>query len=218
MNPFVAKHRPSNAFTLIELLVVISIIIVLVAISLPILSSVQNRASVVKAVNDERWIVGSVMAYSAEYGHTPVPVDNRGNDEYTYGENDLKSSVLMNILSANIKKTYGESDATVALVQSLNPNMTSYFDWPVAKNATKPRSGLGPNDGQPYDPWGRTYIIRVDANNDGLIPNPYSGSSAGGNPLHFQAIAWSFGRDGLGGPLGTDKNSGVAADDVISWQ
>ena len=214
---FSRKCRPT-AFTLIELLVVIVIIGVLAALLLPLMSLVQNRANIVKARSDERQIVGSVMAFSAEYGRTPVPPDYRGNDQYTYGEADLKSSVLMNILSANISKQHGETDATVTLVENLNPSMTSYFDWPVAKNAVKPKGGLGPNDGQPYDPWGRTYIIRVDANGDGLVPNPYSGSSAGGDPLHFQAIAWSFGRDGLAAAIGADKNSGVAADDVISWQ
>ena len=221
MNYVYPKPKSTTAFTLIELLVVIAIIAVLAAILLPVMSSVQNRARVIQAVNDERQIVGSVMAYKAEYGHNPVPTiptDYRGNDEYTFGENNLKSAVLIEILSADISKNYGETDATVALVETLNPNKTSYMTWPVAKNATKPRGGLGPKDGQPYDPWGRTYIVRIDANNDDMVPNPYAGKSAGGDPLNFPVIAWSFGRDGLGGQIGIDKNTGVAADDVISWQ
>ena len=212
------KPAPVKAFTLIELLVVISIIAVLAAILLPVMNSVQNRARVVQAVNDERQIVGCVMAYKAEYGHAPVPVDYRTNEEYTFGDNDLKSAVLIEILSDDISKNYGETDTTVTLVQTLNPNNTSYMNWPVAKNAINPKGGLGIKDGQPYDPWGGVYIVRVDANGDGTVPNPYSGKSAGGDPLNFTAIAWSFGKDLTGGPIGIDKNTGVAADDVISWQ
>ena len=107
---------------------------------------------------------------------------------------------------------------TVTLVKTLNPQLTSYVDWPVAKNVKAPKGGLGYNDGQPYDPWGRTYIVRVDANGDNMVPNPYKAGTAGNDPLNFQCISWSFGQDGQAGAIGIDKNTGVAADDVISWQ
>ena len=144
MNCIHPTFRRTKAFTLIELLVVIAIIAILAGILLPVIASVQNRARVIQAVNDERQIVGCVMAYKSEYGHTPVPTGYKGNDEYTFGENDLKSAVLIEILSADISKNYGETDATVTLVEQLNPNKTSYMTWPIAKNGANPKGGLGP--------------------------------------------------------------------------
>lgn len=211
-------HRAPSAFTLIELLVVITIIAVLAGLLLPVISSVQNSARVTQAKHDEQQIVAAVNSYYTDYNHMPIPTTNYSNDEYTFGESDLKSAVLMAVLMANAGVTNGGNSTTAAYVQTMNPRFTSYVDWPTAKNATAPRGGLGLMDGQPYDPWGRTYIVRVDANSDNNIPNPYDGKTAGGDPLHTAVIVWSFGRDGQAAALGASKLTGAAADDVISWQ
>jgi len=72
--------------------------------------------------------------------------------------------------------------------------------------------------GQYFDPWGSNYVIRIDGGYDNQVANPYA-LNAGATPnLTIGVIAWSLGKDQLGGAGSADKNAGTAADDVISWQ
>ena len=209
MNRFSSESGSAEAFTLIELLVVIAIIAVLAGLLLPVASSLMTKANITQARHDELQIVSAIQAFNTEYGAYPLTASEQGQDSFTFGENDPKSSVLIDILRANPQQT---------LTQTLNPRGIVFIEIPTARSATKPRAGLGQTDGQPYDPWGRPYIIRIDANYDGQVENPY-GRNAGSTPdLHNPVIAWSFGPDSKGEALGADKNSGFAADDVLSWQ
>jgi hypothetical protein len=88
------------------------------------------------------------------------------------------------------------------------------------KNSASPRSGIGTvtaNKGQYFDPWGNNYVIRMDANYNNQVTNPYS-ANAGAANLQIGVIALSLGLDQAGGVGSSDKNAGTAADDVISWQ
>ena len=99
---------------------------------------------------------------------------------------------------------------------NLNPKRIVFVQWPIAKDLSKPRSGIG-SDGQPYDPWGRVYIVRIDADYDTSVQNPYTAQTgAGFNPVGSGCIAWSFGPDSKGGSGA--KNSTDSDDDIISWQ
>src|SRR5215471_16610434 len=94
------------------------------------------------------------------------------------------------------------------------------------KNPTNPRSGIATQAagsipaGEFVDPWGAAYKVRIDGGYDNQVANPYT-ANAGATPnLQIGVIAWSVGVDGSGPPAvpGGDKNTGVFADDVISWQ
>jgi len=87
--------RTPNAFTLIELLVVISIIALLAALMLPVLSKVKVKAQVKKAQLEVSGIAQAIHTYEADYSKFPVssaamnaasavaaPV---GPEDYTYG-------------------------------------------------------------------------------------------------------------------------------------
>ena len=87
--------RTPNAFTLIELLVVISIIALLAALMLPVLSKVKGKAQAKKAQLEVNGIAQAIHTYEADYSKFPVssaamnaasgvaaPV---GPEDFTYG-------------------------------------------------------------------------------------------------------------------------------------
>jgi type II secretory pathway pseudopilin PulG len=200
------RGKALRAFTLIELLVVITIIIILMGLLFPAFRGAQNQAKKVQAKNDMTQIVNAVNAFYTEYGVYPSTYQ----PEMTYdGKNGNTNDQLFNALRGN--PTYD--------TQGANPRNIVFISPPIAKDLSNPRGGIG-SDGQWYDPWGKPYYIRLDTNFDNLVTNPYS-KNAGFNPLNAGVIAWSFGpdnqSDSLGGS-GGDKNSGVDADDVLSWQ
>ena len=82
-----------------------------------------------------------------------------------------------------------------------------------------PRSGIGTgatNIGQFFDPWGQNYVVRIDADYNNQVANPYT-QNAGTTPIQLGVIAWSLGKNGPKGGT-ADKKSSDSADDVISWQ
>src|SRR5207245_2579081 len=83
-----------RAFTLIELLVVISIIAILAAMLLPVISAVKTKVLVKKAQIEIGQIVQAINKYEADYGRMPVSRDatsvaiSSGGD-FTYGTSGL---------------------------------------------------------------------------------------------------------------------------------
>jgi prepilin-type N-terminal cleavage/methylation domain-containing protein len=87
--------RASPAFTLIELLVVISIIALLAAMMLPVLSKVKVKAQVKKSQMEAGGIAQAIHTYEADYSKFPVSsaamnaasavAAPMGPDDYTYG-------------------------------------------------------------------------------------------------------------------------------------
>lgn len=199
------QSRIHHGFTLIEMLVVIAIIAILAGISTVAYSAALHAAQNAQAKTDLIKIVNATTLYYTDNGQYPLPANLQGQD-VTFGEDVPYTSQLMDVLRAD----YQGWDAPG--VGNLNPKQIVYVDWrqdfvPHAKN------GIG-QDGQPYDPWGRVYIVRIDSNYDNVVANPYS-TNAGSDPLQEQVIAWSFGKDSQGGE--GDKNAGTSKDDVISW-
>ena len=188
------KH--DNAFTLIELLVVIAIIAVLAGLSFPVFQSIQNQAKKTQAKNDVTQIVTAVNAFYTEYGRYPTVETTDTNA--TYGPNDKNSSAVFNELRG---KTI-----------TLNTRQIVFISPAEDPNQDKPKGKIG-KDGQFFDPWGSAYSLRMDADYDNQVPNPYGANGgAGPNPLRQGVIAWSFGKDT--NPATTFTGS----DDVISWQ
>ena len=196
------RHAKPSAFTLIELLVVISIVAILMGLAFPAFQGVQNAAKKTQAKNDLVQIVTAVNAFYTEYGKYPLPAGTTG-DQFIYGPGGTNSKALFDPLRG--------SD----LPAGMNPRQIEFLKLADAKDATKPRAGVGA-DGQFYDPWGKPYAVAIDADYDNQVPNPYS-SHAGATPkLRAGIIAWSLGKDLAGGS--GDKNTGQGKDDVISWQ
>ena len=202
-----------RAFTLIELLVVIVIIAVLMGIAFPVFSSIQNAAKKTQAKNDVTQIVTAVNAYYTEYGKYPIP-STATSDGYTVGDGTTSSKAVF--------------DALRGIDLTLNPRQIVFISPAEDKTQASPKGKMGSDD-QFHDPWTSPYSIRIDADYNNQVPNPYSGTGgAGPDPIRQGVIAWCLGKNGApgGGPAlnsAFDNEPGTAniytsSGDVISWQ
>jgi prepilin-type N-terminal cleavage/methylation domain-containing protein len=202
-----------SAFTLIELLVVIVIIATLMGIAFPVFSTIQNQARKTQAKNDVTQIVTAVNAYYTEYGKYPIP-STATSDGYTVGDGTTSSKAVF--------------EALRGLDPTLNPRQIVFISPAEDKTQTSPKGKMGSDD-QFHDPWTSPYSIRIDADYNNQVPNPYSGTGgAGPDPIRQGVIAWSLGKNGaLGGGAAAssafDKEPGSAnkypsSGDVLSWQ
>jgi prepilin-type N-terminal cleavage/methylation domain-containing protein len=198
--------RQSRGFTLIELLVVITIIVILMGLLFPAFRGVQDQAKKTQAKNDLTQIVTAVNAFYTEYGRYPTTATT----DATFGSGGTNNDALFNELR-------GTSTA-------LNTRQIVFMSPPDAKDASNPRSGIAPassgSSGQYFDPWGKPYIVRIDSDYDNQVDNPYTGNTgAGADKIRQGVIAWSLGKDGLGGSgAKTATPPASSDDDVISWQ
>jgi len=203
----------TNAFTLIELLVVIAIIAILMGLLFPAFKAVQNQARQTQAKNDLTQIVNAVNAYYTEYGQYPLGIT--ADTTYGPGGNPATNETLFRELRGCTAATGSCPGAATT-----NARQIVFISPPDVKNAASPRSGIGTTTGtgRYFDPWGNNYVVRIDGDYNNQVANPYT-ANAGASPLSIGVIAWSLGLDGSGPPaVSGDKNTGVFADDVISWQ
>ena len=193
----VEMEMKSRAFTLIELLVVIVIISILIGLAFPVFQSIQNQAKKTQAKNDTIQIVTAVNAFYTEYGR--YPTTETTDAQATYGAGP-SSAQLFNELRAK--------------TATLNTRQIVFISPPEGSTQLKPKGKIG-SDGQFYDPWGSAYSIRMDADYDNQVANPFGGNGgAGADPIRQGVIAWSLGKD-----LTLGKNGKfTGSDDVISWQ
>ncbi len=210
------EHK--RAFTLIELLVVIAIIAILIGLLFPAFRAVQDQAKRTQAKNDLTQIINAVNAFYTEYGKYPLPGAPTSPplpDYYTYGPGgDQPNNQALFTELRGCTAITGSCPA----IASINTRQIVFISPPDVKDPANPRSGIGTaagNLGQYFDPWGNNYVIRIDSDYNNQVVNPYT-ANAGATPLTIGVIAWSLGKDGLGGS--GDKNAGNADDDVISWQ
>jgi prepilin-type N-terminal cleavage/methylation domain-containing protein len=187
-----------RGFTLIELLVVIVIIAVLIGLAFPVFSSIQNQARKTQAKNDVTQIVTAVNAFYTEYGKYPTGATT--DSAATYGTGTA-SDVLFNELR--------NKGATI------NTRQIVFISPAEDASQTAPKGKIG-SDGQFHDPWGSAYAVRMDADYDNQVANPYGTNGAGADPIRQGVIAWSLGKDTKPGKEGDGKFTG--SDDVISWQ
>jgi type II secretory pathway pseudopilin PulG len=200
------------------LLVVIAIIAILIGLLFPAFKAVQNQARQAQAKNDLTQIVNAVNAYYTEYGKYPLSI----TADTTYGPGGTVTTNDTLFTELRGCTAVGGSCPAAA---TTNARQIVFISPPDVKNGASPRSGIGTttgaggNIGQYFDPWGNNYVVRIDGDYNNQVVNPYT-ANAGATPnLQIGVIAWSIGADGSGPPaVSGDKNAGVFADDVISWQ
>lgn len=197
LNSRISKSKTEGGFTLIELLVVIVIITILIGLAFPVYQTIQNQARKTQAKNDLIQIVTAVNAFYTEYGRYPT---TETTDTYaTYGTAN-NSGALFNELRGK--------------TTTLNTRQIVFISPPEDSTQLNPKGKIG-SDGQFYDPWGSPYSVRIDADYDNQVANPFGANTgAGSDPIRQGVIAWSLGKD-----LTLGKNGKfTGSDDVISWQ
>jgi prepilin-type N-terminal cleavage/methylation domain-containing protein len=195
-----ALPRQETAFTLIELLVVIGIIAILLGLVFPVFQGVLDRAKKTQAKNDLTQIVTAVNAFYTEYGRYPLASTVTTDTAASYGAGSSSSKAVFDELR-------GQST-------TINTRQIVFISPAEDTTQTNPKGKIG-SDGQFYDAWGFAYAIRIDADYDNQVANPYTGSGgAGADPIRQGVITWSVGKDGTLGKSGKYTRS----DDVISWQ
>jgi prepilin-type N-terminal cleavage/methylation domain-containing protein len=199
-----AEVEITRAFTLIELLVVIVIIGVLAGLSFPVYQSVQNSAKKTQAKNDITQIVTAVNAFYTEYGRYPIDTAVTSDTAATYGQGTNKNDTLVNELRGK------------TATNPLNTRQIVFISPPEDTNQVAPKGKIG-SDGQFYDPWGSAYVLRIDADYNNEVTNPYdANTTAGPANIRQGVLSWSLGKDQKGGTGA--KTSADSKDDVISWQ
>lgn len=196
-------HCPRQAFTLAELILVIVIIVILAGLLFPAVQSILERAKKVQAKNDITQIVTAVNAFYTEYGRYPTTATT----DVTFFASPPNDQ-LLDVLRSNA------TGGNASLVTSLNPRQIVFISPAEDPTQPSPKGKIG-SDKQFHDPWGNAYAIRLDADYDNQVTNPYGPSGgAGPDPLRQGVISWSVGKDTN---LGNSGNF-TTSDDVISWQ
>lgn len=227
------RHSHERAFTLIELLVVIAIIAILIGMLFPAFQAVQNQARRTQAKNDLTQIVTAVNSFYTEYGRYPTTA----TADVTYGSTSINVSTagaagFTNDALFNELQACTAAGPSCSAASALNTRLIVYISPAYVKNPSQPKNGIGITGtsnptpvGQFWDPWGIPYAVRIDADYNNSVANPYGAQTTGGagaDPIVSGVIAWSLGSDQKLGTNGDNvyKNptTGAGSDDVISWQ
>jgi len=160
--------RKSSAFTLIELLVVIAIIAILAGLAFPATRSAFESGRKAQARNDVQQIAAAIRAFELEYGRMPTAQVSTGSDMNEFYTEDSKTVVK----------------ALIGQDQNLNPRNISFLEARAAKG----NKGGVATDGTFYDPWGKSYVIKLD--------NNYNGKTEYYGDRFTKALVFSFGPNG----------------------
>ncbi len=180
------KMNKRYGFTLVELLVVIAIIAILMAITVPVISSAIDSARRAQAQTEVRSIATASVAYLNEYARFP---HGSGGSDQSYGEVGRQNEELINVLRA-VPGTGNPNHQN-------NPRRIVFLEVSDRSLDTEtPATG-----GNFMDPWDNQYNITLDTDFDGDCNVPMYGLVE-----NRRAVAWSFGKETAGG---SDTNKHV---------
>jgi len=200
----------NKGFTLIELITVISIILILMGLLFPAVSSIKETAKRAQAKNDVTNLVTAVKSFYTEYGSYPNPSSSTTDMTFAGSSSSLTGTGNAALLSC-----------LTGTSTTVNTRGIVFIEIPAVKTPATPKAGL--SAGTWYDPWGTPYFVAVDLNYNNVVAAApaytdmnYTTSSDGlDTGVPTGVIAWSLGKDKT---FGISGGKYTGSDDVISWQ
>ena len=205
--------KASAGFTLIELLVVVTILGILMSLAFTGSGAIRNQARSAQARNDCASLSSAIKAFYTDYSRYPVGVGKSDDAPYEPDTVETANSEVINALTG--------FDAVV------NPRGIRYYEGKAAKknSAGLWAGGLFPfsstlASSSLFDPWGFSYGICVDGDNDGSLK--YTGSKLKFYQSQLGDVAddvWKAIPGNVGVfSLGKDQcSSEKAAPGILSW-
>ena len=224
-----------SAMTLVELLLVVFVIALLVAMLLPMSPRRGHPPKIVQAKVQMDSLATAVKAYESEYQHLPL-ADSATNEDVTCGVSSADIIDFKKVDGTRLIAT--NSDLVIVLMDfdfgvnaghKLNPKQIQFLNAKMVVDTNS--SGVSTVDHQYRDPWGKPFVISLDANQDGFVRDAFYANSVlfknqvptpltNNNSVyeyHGKVMIWSRGSDGKAS-MSVDANSGVNKDNVVSWQ
>ena len=193
--------RHAVGFTLVELLVVIGILALLMAILLPAVNKLMQKADVSRAKTDVQRLANAWQSYYSEYKRWPV----QGGllfGSVGWGQNGAEGSTGMpTVVQVMTNIMYPAASAQEQGNRNMHPIVTNWNPKGIVFMAYD--SDAVNTNGHMVDPWDRPYFFLFDLNNDGKVVR--GGPAA--TTVYASVIAWSLGPDGV-----------FSQDDINSWE
>jgi prepilin-type N-terminal cleavage/methylation domain-containing protein len=197
------QPRRRKGFTLVELLVVIVIIVTLMAILVPVVSSVRKKAVKLEAKNSLTALMQAVDAYYNTYNILPANSRSAPSEDTEVQSTEPIMSVLAGINE-----------------DQMNKKEVPFYQGTPARGNSKASAYKGlwldSNSAELYDPWrkrgnNRGYIMLLDYGYNDKLDDPFRP----GRIIAKRAVGWSTGKDGEWNR--SKAKSGVNEDNVYSW-
>lgn len=191
-----------SKFTLVELMIVITIIAILSAIAMPVITAALTHAKITKAKTTMTGLQQAIERYYQEYGELPLIGDAKSSGMIDANQGSTKDyEDLLMVLSR--KKYAGKGSIPT------NWNKRNITFWDPPQDFTKSNFEL-------VDPWGKYYVIWMDYKGKGYIGT----SEKGDNSVMGRVHVSSYGPDETLDITTSDMNAFWNGDagDISTWE